>query len=61
MTIPSEQIPKRDLTPKDTVDESNPGSFLNAVDWDMGTSDGPGPKPLTDRYVHDRGLVQNHA
>lgn len=45
------QIPKRDLAPKDTVDESNCGSFLQAVDWKAGTADGPGPKPLTDRWV----------
>ena len=43
------QIPKRDLAPKDTVDESHSGSFLQAVDWKSGIADGPGPKPLTDR------------
>lgn len=43
------KIPKRDLAPKNTVDESNCGSFLQAVDWKAGTADGPGPKPLTDR------------
>lgn len=32
------------------MDESQTGSFLQAVDWRAGTDDGPGPKPLTDRY-----------
>ena len=43
------QIPRRDLAPKDTVDESRTGSFLHEVSWRAGTDDGPGPKPLTDR------------
>lgn len=48
--VPS-KIPRRDLAPKDTVDESRTGSFLHTVDWRAGTDDGPGPKPLTDRWV----------
>lgn len=43
------QVRKRDLAPKDTVDEVDADSFLHAVDWEAGTVDGPGPKPLTDR------------
>lgn len=44
-----QQITKQDLTPKDTVDESQTGSFLQGVNWRAGTDDGPGPKPLTHR------------
>lgn len=47
----SSKIPRRDLAPKNTVDESQTGSFLHAVDWRAGTDDGPGPKPLTERWV----------
>ncbi|CAM9348138.1 unnamed protein product, partial [Laminaria digitata] len=51
------EIPKRGLAPKGTVDESNSGSFLQAVDWKSGTADGPGPKPLTDRAAERAGAL----
>ncbi|CAM9483729.1 unnamed protein product, partial [Pylaiella littoralis] len=51
------EIPKRDLAPKDTVDESQTGSFLHAVDWRTGSDDGPGPKPLTDRAAERAGAL----
>lgn len=43
------QIPKRNLAPKDTVDEVQASAFLQAVDWETGEPGWPGPKPLTDR------------
>eukprot|EP00903_Cladosiphon_okamuranus_P011263 g10621.t1 len=51
------EIPRRDLAPKNTVDESQTGSFLHAVNWRAGTDDGPGPKPLTDRAAERAGAL----
>ncbi|CAM9193788.1 unnamed protein product, partial [Hapterophycus canaliculatus] len=51
------EIPRRDLTPKDTVDESQTSSFLHGVNWRTGTDDGPGPKPLTHRAAERAGAL----
>eukprot|EP00904_Undaria_pinnatifida_P012189 jgi/Undpi1/80/HiC_scaffold_1.g00080.m1 len=51
------EIHCRHPAPKDTVDESNSASFLQAVDWNAGTDDGPGPKPLTDRAAERAGAL----
>lgn len=47
--------------PTDTVEEEkSPASFVCAVDWNAGVDDGPGPKPLTDRFDTSLALVEHY-